>query len=262
MSALINDIDAVGDNYRQQYSELKVKDEDYKKFCKDEKTCLTTVLGEAATTKVCESAKTVVDEIVVIGTEIEKLEVGCGDAKGELDKAKRARTEKEKELTKAKTTFEAWKDPVKSIEARFKELDKLKKEICTEHEAKNYGIAYYLLMFGDQCCAPVQANKPCEVVEEEFFKSYEKYCKQVNSPKDYPPEIVDPSQLKGKIVEAWNNYHTADACYNERDAVVKSLEKKLELMQARLDEKKKNFEKTIRRQLSELNQQQPLATQE
>jgi chromosome segregation ATPase len=258
LSALINQIDDVVDNYRERHIELKEKEHDYREFCADEKTCLTNVLG-TDTQKVCDTAKNVMVEIVDIGKEIEKLGVGCDNTIGGLEKAKRERVDREKTLALAKKEFEAWKDPVKSIETRFKDLEKMKKEICTEHEGKNYAIAYYLLMFGDECCASVQPDKPCESVEQEFFESYEKYCTRSNNPEDYPPEIADPGQLKAKIVAAWNAYQEADTAYNDQDAEVKRLEKKLELMKSQLAEKKKNFEKTIRRKLSELNQAQSSA---
>jgi chromosome segregation ATPase len=259
LSSLISTIDGVVENYRQKHLELKEKDEDYKKFCTDEKQCLSSTLGEKAQ-RVCEIAQSMMSEIITIATAIEKLEVGCDDAKGELEKEKCIREKRRRCLAETRKALEAWNNPVKTIEARFKNLDSLKKEICDEHEVKNHATAYYLLMFGDACCAPVKENESCWTAAQdlqELFESFEKYCKRANSSKDYPPEVVDPADLKQKILDAWNAYKSADASYNEQDAKVKSSEKKLELMKAQLEEKKKNFEKTIRRKLSELDRQSP-----
>jgi DNA repair exonuclease SbcCD ATPase subunit len=256
LSALITQVNGVVDGYQERYEELKRKEEDFRGFCDDEKTCLTKVLGSNGTELACSTAESVMKEIIDIGVEIEKKEVGCAQAIGELEKAKRERADCAKTLNRAKEAFEAWKDPVKAIEARFKDLEKLKKQVCTEHEAKNYALAYYLLMFGDACCAQIREDESCTYVEQEFFESYEKYCVRLTNPEDYPPKIVEPDDLKGKIVEAWNSYKNADTKYNEQDAVVKTLEKNLEVMKAQLTAKKKDFETTIRRKLIELNDQQ------
>lgn len=216
LTALKEGYDAIITSYRQKYQELKDKQEGYEKFCKEEKECLERVLRSA--NRICPT----VDEIKK-GIDDRNLDIAKNEAY--LEAAKKERARADTALAEAKAKFEEWKKLVNSIEARLKSLDQQRKDICKEHETRNFAVAYYLLACNG------------------------KYCDQVKG----QPEVVKPEEVLEKLKSAWEKFKEADKARNAKDAEIKSLEKQLETKKKQLDDDKKNLEMTIRRKLSELN---------
>jgi hypothetical protein len=217
LGSFIGEFDKIVSEYKEKQPELEKKQAMYKDSCEKLTKCLESVLGEECYKKVCEIVCAIKKELTDLGAAIDA-------DKNSLVEAKKQKEEAEKNKDDAKNAFDLLKSPIKSIEARFKLLDPLLKEIELEKNA-NPTIAYYLL------------------------KCKEKYCDQVENGK---PEVYKPDVFKDKLQEAWKKYRSADSVFNEKDTQVKSLEKTLETKGKQLDAEKKDLETKIRRKLVEL----------
>lgn len=217
LSGFIDEFDAIVEVYENAYPDLKAKQSDYEKCCENQKSCLENILGDKCSKAVCDKVKEIKDEIKCRKTDIESDEESLTEAKTTRDSAELA-------LTEVKDRFEELKTPVKSIEARFKELDLLKTEIDKNQDEHSNTIAYYLLA--------------CEL----------KFCSQT---KDIP-QVLSVEEFITELRCAWKRYVDADSYFNEKDALVKGLEKTLETKKVQLEADKANLEVKIRRKLTEL----------
>ncbi len=220
IEALISKRNQIADDYREAYTGLQTRQNDFEQAGKDEKKCLENILNEKEQKKlrciVNKERKDIINLENEIQTDINGLDGVCTNgARKDLDVQNKA-------LDEAKKKYELWIDPIKSIESRFKILETIKKEIDKEHTAGNHTYAYYLL----------------DVSDDSFYKHLNEI-----------PVVVEPENLDDKLKAAWDNYRRTDNCFNAVVSKVKSLEKRLEINQAQLTEDKKNLEATIKRRL-------------
>jgi hypothetical protein len=246
LTSLIAMINQIVEDYVKNQPELKARHDELSRFAKEEKECLESVLKDLDVSKICINAQDVKNQIDVISEEINTLK-SVAKPKDELDEATDlwsvtaiCATEQER-LEAAKKGFGAWLTPVRSIDARLKDLEQLRKEICKEHEAQNYTYAYYRLVCDDGFC-----ERLCLKESPEVFDT--KTCE------DPPPAFGTDLRewIREKIKDSWETYSIAESRFNEVNAKAKMIESQLETKKAQLTEAEKAKEATIRRKMREL----------
>lgn len=226
IESLISKRDQIIKDYSLAQPGLDTKQKEFKTIYEDEKSCLEQLLTADGIKKIEAIKKTMHDKVANLTESIEDDKTSLD---GDLNNSKRKELEVKKQaLEKAKKSYDLWVDPVKSIESRFKSLERIKKEIDKEHSAGNYRYAYYLL----------------ELIKEDSFKFYLESI----------PKVIEPDKIEEKLKKAWKYFQEADEAFNNAAGEVKSLEKRIETNKRQLIEDEKNIESTIRRLLSSENE--------
>lgn len=221
IESLISKRDQIIKDYSLAQPGLDTKQKEFKTIYEDEKSCLEQLLTADGIKKIEAIKKTMHDKVANLKESIEDDKTSLD---GDSDNSKRKELEVKKQaLEKAKKSYDLWVDPVKSIESRFKSLERIKKEIDKEHSAGNYRYAYYLI----------------ELLEKGSFKYYLE---------DFPG-VVEPDELEKELKDAWKAFQNADEAFNNAAGEVKSLEKRIEINRKQLIEDEKNLETTIKRLL-------------
>lgn len=226
IEALISKRDQIIVDYVKAYPGLKARYDEFKAIYNNEKNSLENLLTSQGKQRVVEIVNNACNRVKALN---DKLNKSNESLNGEISKGKEGKRKeldvKKQALEDAKKIYDQWIDLVKSIESRFKSLEKIKTEIDKEQSVSNYRYAYYLL----------------ELTEKDSFKFYLD---------GLLPMVIDPNGINNKLIEVWRNYQEKDEAFQRTTGEVKALEKGIETSKKQLIEDEKNLEATIKRLLN------------
>lgn len=262
IEALISKREQIIADYAKAHPGLKAKYDEFKAIYCNEIKSFENSLGKDGmenVKKIVNQARGHVEILGKLQTDLRKFnrclngEVTNGGKRNELDKTKQ-------KLERAKKIYDYWIDPVKSIESRFKSLERIKKEVDKEQSAENYKYAYYLLELAKEDSFKYYLEDFLFVPEIPAIPAIPKNQDTCDDPgalavpaTNYecaPIDIIPPSKINQRLVDVWIDYQEADKAFQKTTGAVKALEKLIETRQKQLTEDKKNLEATIERLLN------------
>lgn len=256
IEALISKRDQIIADYVKAYPGLKAKYDEFKAIYNNEINSLKNILGDEGEVGVKEIVNQTRGRVEIHKNNIKIYSRRLNGVVSRIVK-RNALDSRRQELEYAKKVYDYWIDPVKSIESRFKSLERIKKEVDKEQSAENYEYAYYLL----------------ELVKEDSFKYYLDEFLSIPAIPAIPaipedpqdpgapavpavpavpaiPAVIDPKEINKKLIEVWRNYQKADEAFQRTAGEVKALEKGIETSKKQLAEDEKNLEATLKRLLN------------
>lgn len=222
---LIEERNKAAENYDDD-AHTKLQDQEDR--LKTERDALSKALHAALGDEGVKEVKQIITEQVKA---VSDAEAARDTAKKAADDAQISADDKAADLAAAQTELDVWRKPGDSIGNRLKIAEGLIEDIKKLRNANRRGEAYWKLALGRHAQVPGQ-----EFLNEVLADD---------------PKVIDPDDLPGEILTAWNAFNTARKAAAEAIATLISAQSELKERETDYADKKKNLIKSIADALAE-----------